>query len=66
MEASRIYRFEGDQMRTQRLRLLVPWQGRNRIVYSARFSPDPNLAKLIVVKPPQQENSMRVRVETLW
>ncbi len=58
--------FEGEYSIPMTLELSLPWAGRRQIVYSARFVADQYSPKLLVVKPPREEGSMKVVVDTLW
>lgn len=58
--------FDPDDRTIRNFKLSVPWAGRERVVYSSRFSPDPQHPKLLVIKRPLEEGGLKVRVETLW
>ncbi len=61
-----ILRFEGEYSIPMTLELSLPWAGKRQIVYSARFVADQYSPKLLVVKPPREEGSMKVVVDTIW
>ncbi|MBK1876529.1 hypothetical protein [Pelagicoccus mobilis] len=65
-DASEVVCFEEGNRDARRIQLRVRWEGSERVVYSSRFLPDPNHPKLMVIKPPLEERSLKVRVETLW
>ncbi|EDY81125.1 hypothetical protein VDG1235_742 [Verrucomicrobiia bacterium DG1235] len=65
-DESEIYSFDPESAGVMRLQLMVPWEGKNRLIYSTRVIPDKNYAKLLVIKPPIEEGSLQVRVENLW
>lgn len=61
-----IIRFEGEHSVPMTLELSLPWRGKREVVYSARFVADQHSPKLLVVKPPLVEGSMRVAIDTIW
>lgn len=58
--------FEGEYSIPMTLELSLPWDGKRETVYSARFFADQYSPKLLVVRPPVVEGSLRVEVITIW
>ncbi len=63
---SEVYSMAGEERKPIRLSLFLDWEGERSMVYSARTIPDAKFGKLVVVKPPLELGSLRVRVDTLW
>ncbi|MBC2605387.1 hypothetical protein [Pelagicoccus albus] len=63
---SPIFDFDPDVWSVLPLSLRVNWQGEKRSVYSSQYRVDGNHPKLLLIKPPREEGSFRVRVLNLW
>lgn len=60
------YTVSGKTTEPIRLSLFVDWEGERHMVYSIRTAPDPRFGKFMVIKPPTDPESLRIRVITIW
>lgn len=66
LDGSDILQFDPSVDRPLRLKLSVFWQGENQTVLSTYVVADPRHPKLLVIRPPAVEGSLKVGLQTLW
>lgn len=63
---SAIIRFPLDERRPLRLQFSLEQGGKKRVIYATETLPDANYGKLLVIKPPLEPDSLRIRVVMIW